>query len=119
MFAGLIQNPVPEDVDHIEGVGDLWQGYNIWLRFHASKRFINTLISKGYHRTSWKEIARHFELPKDRAYHLFTPAWSPNLIPNKKCFQGLIRCPWSQQHQGHHFLVIDESTGTIYFYGWG
>ena len=119
MFEGLIEKPIPADVRHIEGVGDLWQSYNIWLRFHASDRFIESLIAKDYTPVPWTQVERSMRLPQHRGYHRFDPPWDPEGIADKECFEGHVRCRWAQQHHGHHFLVIDRRTGTVYFFGMG
>jgi hypothetical protein len=119
MFEGLIESPVPEDVREIEGVGDLWQSYNIWLRFKASDAFIESLLAQGYVRVAWEQVAGHMRLPDQSGYHRFRPSWNPEAIEGKECFAGYIRCRWSGQHSGEHFLVIDRRTGTVYFFGAG
>src|SRR5204863_10114071 len=56
MFEGVIVSPLPEDVSHVEGVGDMADTYYVWLRFRATNRFIDALIASGYRPAEWPEV---------------------------------------------------------------
>jgi hypothetical protein len=115
MFEHLIQKLVPASVRNLQGVGDTWQGYSIYLRFNASEEFIDSLIAAGYKPAAWSEVASHFKLPK--GYDKFEPGWTPDAIEQKECYEAEVSNDWTGT--GTHYLLIDRSTGTVYFYGVG
>lgn len=115
MFEHLIQEPLPPGVRNLEGVGDTWQGYSIYLRFQASQEFIDSLIAADYRPATWTKIASKFKLPK--GYDEFEPGWKPDAIDKKECYQADVSNDWTGN--GTHYLLIDRETGTVYFYGVG
>ena len=115
MFSYVIESPVPTTVTNLEGVGDTWQGYSLYLRFHAPDADINRIIASGYQPASWSDISYRFNLPP--GYNLFSPSWSPASISNKECYEADVTNQWTRG--GTHYLVVDRSTGTVYFYGIG
>jgi len=115
MFQYVILNPIPASVANLQGVGDTWQGYSLYLRFNASEADIDALIAQGYKPTTWQSISDWFALPP--GYDRFKPAWNPGAIPTKECYEMEVQNPWT--HEGTHYLVIDRSSGTVYFYGIG
>ena len=116
MFRYTIKNPIPASVTNLQGVGDTWQGYNLYLRFNSSKTDIDAIIAQGFKPTTWQSISYHFALPD--GYDRFTPDWTPESISMKECYElDDIQGNWT--HSGTHYLVIDRSTGTVYFYGIG
>jgi hypothetical protein len=120
MFEGVIVSPIPEDVSRVEGVGDMADTYYVWLRFRATDRFIDALITSGYNRAEWPEVELRVRLPNVYpGYHKFNPPWAPEAIAKKECYEGHPECPWSPEAQPTHYLVIDRSTGTVYFFGAG
>ena len=107
MFEHLIASPVPAEVTQLQGVGDTWQGYSLWLRFNAPDAFIRTLTENGYAAVPCnKEM---FVLSP--GYDLFDPPWNPSVT---QCYEGQIFNDWGN---GFHTLGIDSQTDTVYFYG--
>src|SRR3954471_16209147 len=43
IFEGVIREGIPTGVRELQGVGDMWQSYNVWLRFQAPDTFIDGL----------------------------------------------------------------------------
>ena len=116
MFQYVVVNPIPASVTKLQGVGDTWQGYSLYLRFDASKADIDALIAQGFKLTTWQSISYRFTLPPN--YDRFNPPWDPGTIPSKECYEMQnVKNGWT--HQGTHYLVIDRSSGTVYFYGIG
>jgi hypothetical protein len=120
MFEGVIASPVPEDVSSVQGVGDLADTYYVWLRFRATNRFIDALIESGYHPAEWPEVETKVRLPNSHpGYQRFNPPWAPELVAKKECYEGEPACLWSPDAPPTHYLVIDRSIGTVYFFGSG
>ena len=116
MFAYVIQKPIPSSVVNLQGVGDTWQGYSLYLRFNTSKADIDALIGQGFKTTSWQSISYRFKLPP--GYGRFKPSWNPGSISTKECYEmSGVKNNWT--HSGTHYLVIDQAGGTVYFYGVG
>lgn len=116
MFRYTIEDPIPPGITNLQGVGDTWQGYNLFLRFGASDADIDAIIAKGYEPTTWAEVSEHFEMPE--SYNLFTPRWAPDSIVSKECHE-LVGVSNSWTGHGWHYLVIDRDSGTVYFHGGG
>jgi hypothetical protein len=116
MFQYVILNPIPASVTNLQGVGDTWQGYSLYLRFNASKADIDALIAQGFKPATWESISYRFTLPPN--YDKFTPPWNPGTISTKECYEmANVHNKWTGQ--GEHYIVIDRSSGTVYFYGVG
>ena len=116
MFQYVIMNPIPASVTNLQGVGDTWQGYNLYLRFNASKADIDALIAKGFTPITWMSISSRFAITP--SYDRFNPGWKPGAISTKESYEMRnVKNGWT--HAGTHYLVIDRSTGTVYFYGVG
>jgi hypothetical protein len=113
MFEHIIQKPLPPSVTKLQGCGDIWQGYSIYLRFHASPEFISKLLASGWRPTEWKRIEDHFRLPSPE-YDRFTPAWTPDAIKEKECYEGQFP---NSSGNGTHYLLLDRANGILYFYG--
>jgi hypothetical protein len=116
MFQGVIKDPVPSSVTNLQGVGDTWQGYSLYLRFTASDEDIDTIVEQGFKPVAWKDIADRFTLPS--GYDRFVPRWDPSGVSNKECYElPEVQNGWTDF--GAHWLVIDRSSGTVYFRGLG
>lgn len=116
MFQYTIQNPIPASITNLQGVGDTWQGYCLYLRFNASKADIDAVIAQGFKPAKWADISHRFALPP--GYDRFTPDWDPASLSKKECYElSSVKNGWTGS--GTHYLVIDRSTGTVYFYGVG
>jgi len=113
MFEHIIQAPLPPSVTNLQGFGDTWQGYSIFLRFHASPEFIATFLASGWRPTEWQRIEERFRLPSP-SYDRFTPPWTPNAITPKECYEGQFPNSWGT---GTHYLLLDRASGILYFYG--
>lgn len=109
MFEHLIESPVPSSVSNLQGVGDTWQGYAIWLRFTAAPAFANSLQAKGFSPVPCNDIETVFELPAD--YNVFNPPWNPTM---DQCFGGNIMNDWGN---GYHAIGINTVSQTVHFYG--
>ena len=115
-FRSLLADPIPASVTNLQGRSDTWQGYNVYLRFNASKTDIDALIAQGFKRATWASMSHQFNLPT--GHDQFTPDWDPASISTKECYElGDVKNGWT--HSGTHYLVIDRNTGTVYFYGIG
>jgi hypothetical protein len=115
MFRHLIADPIPSSVRDVQGVGDCWQGYHLFLRFTASNADIDAIIATGFQSAVWSRIETHFQLPS--GYDRFTPPWNPKAIFKEESYEARVKNSWT--HDGTHFLVIDRSTRTAYFVGQG
>ena len=116
MFRYTIHDPIPSSIRNLEGVGDTWQGYSIYLRFQASRADIGLLIAFGYKPVKCSAIADLFALPK--GYNHFKPSWQPNVLSDKQCYQvNNVKNSWT--HSGSHYLAIEQKSGTVYFRGIG
>jgi hypothetical protein len=117
LFEALLRKPIPPSVKDLQGTGATWQGYEVYLRFRASAQDTNALVSQGFKPTSWDSISfRFINTPKELRGSISN--WNPEAIPAKECYQmENVRNGWT--HQGEHLLVIDRSTGTVFFYGIG
>ncbi len=116
MFQHVVENPIPASVKNLQGVGDTWQGYRLYLRFNASKADIDAIIAQGFTPTTWTSISNQFDLPD--GYDRFTPDWDPASIATKECYEyrGATN-GWT--HDGTHYLVIERASGIVYFQGLG
>ena len=116
MFRHVIKDPVPGSVTDLQGVGDTWQGYSLYIRFVASEADIEAVISQGFTSVAWEDIAHRYSLPE--GYDVFEPPWSPETVPSKECYElSEVKNGWT--HSGTHYLVIDRARGLVYFYGIG
>ncbi len=116
-FRSLLVDPVPASIKDLQGSGDTWQGYSIYLRFKATDELIKTLVTQGYHPAKWDEMKSRFELPSEFK-SIFKPDWAPESISTKECYEmDNVKNGWT--HQGTHYLVLDRASGTVYFYGIG
>jgi hypothetical protein len=113
MFEHIIQRPIPASVSDLQGVGDTWQGYSIYLRFHATPDFIASFLQSGWQPIEWQRIEYRFQLPHI-SYDRFTPSWAPNAVTRKECYEGHFPNSWGT---GTHYLLVDRASGTLYFYG--
>ena len=109
MFEYLIERPVPSEVTNLQGVGDTWQGYSIWLRFNATDDYMKSLITKGFTSVPCDNVQSDFALPEH--YDRFDPPWMPVFT---QCYEGEIASTWGN---GYHILGIDDASHTVYFYG--
>ncbi|RYD82933.1 MAG: hypothetical protein EOP84_08665 [Verrucomicrobiaceae bacterium] len=113
MFEHIIQSPIPPGITAIQGAGDTWQGYSIYLRFHASPNFLTSFLQSGWRRSEWPRVERRFRLPSGK-YDQFAPPWSPASSSKKECYEGEFSNSWGT---GTHYLLLDRATGLIHFYG--
>jgi hypothetical protein len=110
MFEGTIAQPIPDGVSELQGVGDMWQSYDVWLRFRATDAAIAAIIHDGFERVSYGRVADRFRLP--RGYDRFRPDWAPP-TEQVECYEATRSCPWSTAG-GRQYLLIDRTTGTVY-----
>lgn len=103
MFTYIIESPVPPTVANLQGAGDTWQGYSVYLRFEALDADIDRIIASGFRTATWSDIAWRFNLPK--GYDRFSPPWSPAAISTKECCEADVTNKWT--HAGTPYLVVD------------
>lgn len=117
MFEAVLQKPIPASVTQLQGVGDTWQGYQLFLQFQAAHTDIESLIQSGYETVDCAAISTQFRLP-DRAYDRFDPPWENLNIAAKDCYSanGLTN---SWTGSGSHYLMLDRRNKVVYFAGVG
>jgi len=116
MFRYTIQDPISSSIKNIEGVGDTWQGYSIYLRFQASKPDVDSILGSAYKPVNCSTISSRFELPK--GYDRFKPPWNPKITNSTQCYEANgIQNSWTGS--GSHYLMFDRKRGIIYFRGIG
>lgn len=117
MFAAVLQKPIPASVTQLQGVGDTWQGYQLFLRFQAADADIKSLLQLGYEVVDYDAIASNFRLP-DQSYDRFDPPWQPQAISTNQCWTAhSISNSWTSS--GTHYLLIDRKNKLIHFAGIG
>lgn len=117
MFAAVLQKPIPDSVTQLQGVGDTWQGYQLFLRFQAADADIKSLLQSGYEVVDCDAIAPQFRLP-DQSYDRFDPPWQPPAISTQECWTANeVSNSWTGS--GTHYLIIDRQNKLIYFSGIG
>lgn len=117
MFEAVLQKPIPASVTQLQGVGDTWQGYQLFLRFRAAETEIESLIQTGYEAVDCAAISLKFRLP-DQTYHRFDPPWRPQNVATKECYAANeVTNSWTGS--GTHHLIIDRQQKLVYFTGIG
>lgn len=117
MFAAVLQKPIPDSITQLQGVGDTWQGYQLFLRFQAAEDDIQSLLQSGYESVDCDAISSNFLLP-DQSYDRFDPPWQPKASPKNECWTAdSISNSWTGF--GTHYLLIDRQNKQIYFTGTG
>ncbi|MGD9692404.1 MAG: hypothetical protein AB7G17_13285 [Phycisphaerales bacterium] len=121
LFSALVSAIPSRNVSELQGDGYVWQGHSVHLRFCASDADIDRIISRDYSPTSWEEIAHRFERPRN-AWR-YKPTWHPSSIAEKECYEwsqsGSEISPIGWGDYGWKYLVIDRTTGTVYFHAIG
>ena len=116
MFQNVVANPIPAGVSNLQGVGDTWQGYSLYIRFTATDAESNAIIDQGFKPVPWKDVSYRFALPS--GYDRFTPPWRPESISTQECYErDSVTNGWTGM--GTHYLLVDRATGTVHFYGVG
>ncbi|MGK7905704.1 MAG: hypothetical protein AB4040_00540 [Synechococcus sp.] len=115
MFVHLLVDPVPTGVTQLEGVGDTWQGYRIYLRFNADKTVLASILATGFEQTSCADIKDRFDLPN--GYDQFSSPWNPHTMTEAECYEADVSNDWTSS--GSHSLIADPEATTVYFYGIG
>lgn len=117
MFAAVLQKPIPESITQLQGVGDTWQGYRLFLRFQAAEADIQSLLQSGYKSVDCDAISSDFRLP-DPSYNRFDPPWQPPASSTNECWTtNSVSNSWTGF--GTHYLLIDRENKLIYFSGTG
>lgn len=119
LFQTLIVDSIPWGVAELQGAGMISTGgYRAYLKFRASRRFMDEYLGTGYRRVGWEVLALYFEY-KDGDFAGRLSFWDPETVTDKECYEstGMIRNAWTNYAQ--HFFLIDRSTGYVYFYGAG
>ncbi|WP_299492058.1 hypothetical protein [Acaryochloris sp. IP29b_bin.137] len=117
MFTEVLQKPIPDSITQLQGVGDTWQGYQVFLRFQAAKADIQSILQSGYKSVDCDAISSDFRLP-DPSYDRFDPPWQPQAISSNQCWTAnSVSNPWTGS--GTHHVLIDQQAKWIYFAGLG
>lgn len=117
MFAAVLQTPIPDSITQLQGVGDTWQGYQVFLRFQATEADIQSILQSGYESVDCDEIESNLQLP-DPSYDRFDPPWQPQAISTNQCWTAnSVSNAWTGS--GTHHLLIDQKAKWIYFAGLG
>ncbi len=117
MFEYVLASPVPTDVVDLQGGGDTWQGYNLWLRFRASENTIQQLLTHEYEPVECTQVLPYLELKHTEIR--FQPPWQFESIKDPQCHwtTDIITNTWT--HAGQHYLLIDMDMQEVYFRGIG
>jgi hypothetical protein len=115
MFAAVIADPIPTEVTALQGVGDTWQGYQLFLRFTAPEAIRNALFA-SYEETPCEDLLLRLALP-DPAYDQFTPSWTPQTVIDPACYTAEVSNAWT--YGGSHIILVDAATNQVYFQGIG
>lgn len=115
MFEALIESPIPKSVRKLQGTGDTWQGYSLYIRFNASNEDIDKIINSSYKKADWSDVSYRFRIPS--SYDIFSPKWQPNLVKTKECYRASVSNAWTQN--GSHYLLVDRSQNLVYIYAVG
>lgn len=116
IFEHLIAQPLKITATNLQGGGHTWQGYTVHLRFTPSKPIADVLLADGYAEVSFGEEAYKFCVPPEFASR-FSPPWDVINVKQRRCFKKEISSGWTTA--GTHRFIIDNETGTVYFYGFG
>ncbi len=116
MFEYIIESPVPLSVTNLEGTGDTWQGYQIYLRFHVKPEWMNYLIKNGYNEELCNKS--NFALPHP-SYDIFTNnKWVDTDFTQGRCFtKHNVANKWTGQ--AVHYFHINAAGNIVHFRGIG
>lgn len=117
MFEALFDQPLPDNVQDLQGVGDTEQGYTIFMRFQTGLTFLAPFLKEGYEKIDCDDVLPHLKLPA--GYDRFTPSWEPESIDLPICYQSVDPVSNSWTQNGQHYFLIDARTALVYFYGTG
>ena len=115
MFAAVIANPIPPEVTELQGVGDTWQGYQLFLRFTAPEATRMQLF-EAYTPVPCDEVMPRLALPEP-AYDKFAPVWTPQTVVDPACATAVVSNEWT--YIGTHTILIEAATNEFYFEGIG
>lgn len=111
IFRTIILDPIPPGVRDLEAGGDTWQGYRLWARF-AADADTYTALTADYHPTSCDEVRAAMADQSKAA------SWRPQEVASPSCYRKeQVSNSWTTF--GTHYLLIDEATGVVYFFGIG
>jgi hypothetical protein len=100
---------IPETVRDLQANGAVWMDMLVLCRFQAPTNVINSILEKGYQRTTWNEVERAMH---PRHYtDSFSPKWNPDSIAVKECYLQRI-----ERDHGTDilYLVFDGRSGVVY-----
>ncbi|MDY7396456.1 hypothetical protein UMM65_14490 [Aureibaculum sp. 2210JD6-5] len=112
----IIEKPLVESISDIEGGGECWQGYSLFLKFNTAPSFIDKLLNLGYEETTWNDIEYGLTSPIDLKLD-FKEGWNPENVKNKRCFSKRDSNEWTGG--GDHYYLVDTDQNIAYFYGVG
>ena len=112
IFRAVLLDPPPADVSGLAAGGDTWQGYRLWARFNAGGDTRDEIIRQGYEPVPCEQVLVSMEgQSKD-------PLWTPHEVAAPTCLmRQQVTNGWT--HLGTHYLLIDESSDVVYFFGIG
>lgn len=106
MMAHVVGPGALANAADVQGCGDTWQGYQLWLRWTMAPAALDSLLADGW--TPVADVPPRLDLPDD--YDCFDPTWAPR----GDAYEGTFPTDWGT---GQHTLVVDRPTGTVTFYG--
>ena len=116
IFRYTVAEPLSITAAEIQGGGDTWQGYSVWLRFRPSKPLIEVLKKNDYTETPLDDVVWRFNLDP-QFQGRFSPPWDAAAVKHARCFTRQSKSQWSTS--GKDYFLVDEDTGIVYFYGIG
>jgi hypothetical protein len=128
LFKGVLFDPVPVSVRHLEGYGELSQGHTIYLKFEASQNFIFNELLKlhDYKKADCKDANMKDLIPQgDYSKSLgFWDVEQVKLLPTVKCYTASgYKNHWTSEGTSQIMVndVLNEPTTaetywTVYFH---
>ena len=115
MFAAVMQVKEKPSMK-LQGIGDTWQGYNLYLRFKTNQEVQISILTQGYKETTCN---KHDFIMPNRHYDIFkNPSWGDLKLENGACFMlNGAKNNWT--HFGTHHLHVNPKTGIIHVHAIG
>lgn len=113
-YERMVMSPVPASIHDLEvdrHIKAKMQGFVCRLRFQASDADIDAIIATGFETCDWESMEQWpNELDESGS---FNPAWDPDAIVEAEYYCAGVRNDWA--YVKTHYMVIDRSTGVVYF----
>lgn len=116
MLTAVVSPPASLQVTNLQGGGDTWQGYAIYLRFEAAD-FDDFLLEDEYEPADCEAILDGLTRMSD-FQDQFSPPWMPGEVEKPGCFiKSAVANSWT--NFGTHYVLVDLQGDTVYFAGIG